>query len=72
VIQECERPEKLIFPQDFQPASMAWFGDVGAAKGVGVFAFSGLQVQVAGEIYDPTIRYCVPLRVTGPWNFHLT
>ncbi len=71
VIEECERPEKLIFPQDFQPASMAWFGDAGAAKGVGIFAFAGLQVQVADEIYDPTIRYCVPLRVTGPWNFHL-
>ncbi len=71
VIQECERPEKLIFPQDFQPASMAWFGDAGAAKGVGIFAFAGLQVEVADEIYDPTIRYCVPLRVTGAWNFHL-
>ncbi len=71
VIQECERPEKLIFPQDFQPASMAWFGDPDAAKGVGVFGFAGLRVEVAGEVYDPTIRYCVPLRVTGAWNFHL-
>jgi exodeoxyribonuclease-3 len=71
VIQECERPEKLVFPADFRPASMAWFGDAQAAKGVGVFGFSGLQVDVAADVYDPTIRYCVPLRVTGAWNFHL-
>ena len=71
VIQECERPEKLIFQPDFQPASMAWFGDPGAAKGIGVYSFSGLQVEVAAEVYDPTIRHCVPLRVTGDRNFHL-
>jgi len=71
VIQECERPEKLLFPQEFQPASIAWFGDAGAAKGVRVFGFSGLRVEVADEVYDPTIRYCVPLRVSGRWNFHL-
>jgi exonuclease III len=71
VIQECEPPEKLIFPQDFRPDSKAWFGDPGAAKGVGVFGFSGLRVEVADDVYDPTIRYCVPLRVTGAWNFHL-
>ncbi len=71
VIQECERPEKLAFPPDFQPFSMAWFGDPDAAKGVGVFGFSGLQVALASEVYDPTIRYCVPLRVTGARNFHL-
>jgi len=71
VIQECERPEKLLFPADFKPSSIAWFGDNTAAKGVGVFGFSGLQVEAAAEVYDPTIRYCVPLRVTGAWNFHL-
>jgi exonuclease III len=71
VIQECERPEKLRFPPDFQPSSMVWFGDTGAAKGVGVFGFSGLKVELASEVYDPTIRYCAPLRVTGGWNFHL-
>jgi exodeoxyribonuclease III len=71
VIQECERPEKLLFPHDFRPDSIAWSGDSGAAKGIGVFGFSGLRVEVAGDVYDPTIRYCVPLRVTGAWNFHL-
>ena len=71
VIQECERPEKLLFPQDFRPASMAWFGDPGAAKGVGVFGFSGVRVELAADVHDPTIRYCAPLRVTGAWNFHL-
>ena len=71
VIQECERPEKLIFPPDFRPASMAWFGDPGAAKGVGIFGFSGMRVEVAADVYDPGIRYCVPLRVTGAWNFNL-
>ena len=50
---------------------MAWFGDTGAAKGVGVFGFSGLRVEVAADVYDPTIRYCVPLRISGAWNFHL-
>lgn len=71
VIQECERPEKLVFPPDFRPESLAWCGDPGAAKGVGVFGFSGLHVEVAGDVYDPAIRYCIPLRVTGAWNFHL-
>ena len=71
IIQECERPEKLLFPQDFKPDSMAWFGDSTAAKGVGVFGFSGLGVEVAADVYDPTIRHCVPLRITGAWDFHL-
>jgi exonuclease III len=71
VIQECERPEKLLFPPDFRPASMVWFGDQKAAKGVGVFGFSGLQVELAVDVYDASIRYCAPLRVTGAWSFHL-
>ncbi len=71
VIQECERPDKLLFPQDFRPTSLAWFGDPDSTKGIGVFGFSGLQVEVANDIYDPTIRHCVPLRITGAWNFHL-
>ena len=71
VIQECEPFEKLLFSQDLRPSSMAWFGDAGARKWIGVFGFSGLQVEVADDVYDPTIRYCVPLRVTGAWNFHL-
>ncbi len=71
VIPECERPEKLALPPDFQPSCMAWFGDPDAAKGVGVFAFSDLRVAVAAEVSDPTICYCVPLRLTGARNFHL-
>lgn len=71
IIQECERREKLLFPADFRPDSMAWCGDAGAAKGVGVFGFAGLRVEVADDVYDPAIRYCVPLRVTGARNFHL-
>ncbi len=71
VIQECERPERLLFPPGFQPASTAWFGDPGAAKGVGVFGFAGLRAELATDVYEPAIRYCAPLRVTGAWNFHL-
>jgi exonuclease III len=71
VIQECEPLDKLIFPNGFQPNCRAWFGDPGAAKGVGVFGFSNLHFELADDIYDPSIRYCIPLRVTGSWNYHL-
>jgi hypothetical protein len=74
VIQECERPERLLFPPEFRPDTTAWFGDPGTAKGVGVFGFSGLRVEAAADVYDPTIRldYCfAPLhwsrRVTRLW-----
>jgi exodeoxyribonuclease III len=71
VIQECERLEKLLFPPEFQPVSRAWFGDTGAVKGVGVFGFANLRIELAADVYNPGIRYCVPLRVSGSWNFHL-
>ena len=72
VIQECERPEKLAFAADFQPESACWFGDAGARKGVGVFGLGGVRAEAALDVYDPSIRHCIPLRVSGPGdNFNL-
>lgn len=70
IIQECECAERLHFPKHIlQPASCLWFGER-ATRGVGVFSYTGLQISLY-EGYDPTIRYCVPLRVSGHADLHL-
>lgn len=71
VIQECERPEKLLFPGDLRPRWQAWFGDADAAKGVGLFSFSDGRFELADEIYDASIRYCIPLRGVEGFPFNL-
>lgn len=67
VIQECENLERIPWKQGNPPQSMAWFGD-SPNKGLGIFSWSNLQFH-ALEGYDTSIRYCVPIQVTAPFQF---
>jgi exodeoxyribonuclease III len=70
VIQEAECLERLTFPVDQpQPTALAWFGDR-PTQGLAILSYSNLEFSL-DESYDPSIRYCVPLRVTGGADFHL-
>ncbi len=70
VIQECEHPDRLKW-QGAQPppTSQIWFGS-NANRGVGIFSWTNLEFAPA-EDYDPSIQYCVPVRVSGGSSFNL-
>jgi len=75
VIQECEPLDKLKFPANVPlPTAQLWFGDSEAgrpsAKGIGIFSYTDAKLKVARN-YNPAIRYCVPIRVSGAVNFNL-
>jgi exodeoxyribonuclease III len=70
VIQECESPAKLRFPADLRrPDDFLWQGD-NLDKGVGVFAYGDLRLTL-DDSYDPSIRHCIPLRVSGKLDLNL-
>jgi exodeoxyribonuclease-3 len=69
VIQECEQPERIPWKQGRPPTAMAWFGE-SPTKGIGVFSWTNLIFQPV-EAYDRSIRYCIPIQVTSPYQFHL-
>jgi exonuclease III len=70
VIEECEPLEKLKFPPGVAaPTAQLWFGDTGG-KGLGIFSYTDLKLTVS-KTYNPAIRYCVPIRVSGPHRFNL-
>jgi hypothetical protein len=64
VVPECESPEKQAFPPQVQePRQRIWVGD-NVHKGLGVFSYPDFDL-VLHELYDPSIRYVVPIRVKG-------
>jgi endonuclease/exonuclease/phosphatase family metal-dependent hydrolase len=70
VIQECEALDRLAFAgNSMRSTTQAWFGNSNH-KGVGVFSYTDLNFELY-EAYDPTLRYCIPLRVTGRLRFNL-
>src|SRR5689334_6108667 len=70
VIQECETVERLGCKKWVaEPNEVLWFGDL-PMKGIGIFSFGNYHLQIA-ECYDPSIKYCIPILVTGPQSFHL-
>jgi exodeoxyribonuclease-3 len=69
VIQECEALEKLPWKQGRPPSSACWFGE-NASKGVGVFSWSDLEFAPLAN-YDSSIRHCIPLQITRPYQFQL-
>ncbi len=70
VIQECECPSKLRFPAgSLLPDDFLWQGD-NLDKGVGVFGYGNLRFTL-DERYDPTIRHCVPVQVSGDLDLHI-
>src|SRR5205823_4751733 len=72
VIQECEHPERLVFePGVPGPTSQLWFGDpTHPSKGLAVFSYTGYRFA-CHRPRDDSIRYCLPLRVTGDIGFNL-
>jgi exonuclease III len=71
IIQECECPAKLRFPANGQrPTDLLWQGD-NPDKGVGVFAHVGDLRYTLYEQYNPAIRHCIPIQVSGAFDLHL-
>lgn len=67
IIQECECPEKLLFGDGaVQPTTNKWFGNLINTRlpGMSIMSYTGLEFSVH-DSYDPGIKYCIPLRVTG-------
>ena len=69
VIQECEQLERIPWKQGNPPLTALWFGDK-PNRGLGIFSWSGLEFEALPD-YDTSIRYCVPIRVTAPYQFNL-
>jgi exonuclease III len=70
VIQECESLERLKFVKEIpSPSAGVWFGD-NLNRGVGVFSYTGLEFELY-QPYHESIKYCVPIKVRGRFNFNL-
>jgi exodeoxyribonuclease III len=70
VIQECEHPDKLKWRGEMPaPTHQLWFGK-NANRGLGIFSWSDLEFS-PDECYDPSIQYCVPVKVSGGCSFNL-
>lgn len=70
VIQECEHPDRLKWDDlGTPPLTQLWFGEK-PTRGVGVFSWTGLELSLA-ENYDPAIRHCIPVKVSGTVRFNL-
>ncbi len=70
IIQECEAPTKLRIRDAIPPADdFLWQGD-NPDKGVGVFAYGALRLTL-DPTYDPAFRHCIPVRVSGAYEFNL-
>jgi exodeoxyribonuclease III len=70
IIQECESLEKLKFANGLpQPSASFWFGN-NPNRGLGIFSYTGLHFELH-QAYDDSIKYCVPLKVSGYLNFNL-
>ena len=70
VIQECECPSKLRLTANApQHHDLLWQGD-NLDKGVGVFAYGNLRYTLYAG-YDPSIRHCIPVCISGDYDLHL-
>jgi exonuclease III len=70
VIQECEHPDKLKWKGTLPPpTSQLWFGE-NTNRGLGIFSWSDLEFS-PDTCYDPSIHYCVPVKVSGGHTFNL-
>ncbi len=70
VIQECESPQRLQTSPSFHlPPSHLWIGD-NPHKGLAVFSYTDLTFTLY-EGFDDTIKYCLPVRVSGGASFNL-
>lgn len=68
VIQECEPPDRLIFPADTEPpAALLWHGD--GKKGLAVLAYGDYQLTLAAA--HPAVRHCAAIQVRGAVSLNL-
>jgi exodeoxyribonuclease-3 len=71
IVPECECPERLIFSSSApQPKHEIWIGD-NPTKGIGVFSYNADLKPRLHKLYDPKLRYVVPIEVIGDVNFNL-
>jgi len=71
VIQECEPEEKLRRNGGLlSQRPIVWHADPGAKKGVAVIAYGDYELAI-DECHDVSIKYVLPVRVTGPQTFNL-
>jgi exodeoxyribonuclease III len=71
VVQECEHPDKLQFPNGTpQPTDMLWFGE-NRNKGLAVFSYSKFRLQQHPS-YNPALKIIAPVKVyDGKTSFML-
>ena len=70
IIQECEHGNKLHFGKlTLVPDDFVWIGE-NPNKGLGVFSFNGYTLELHKD-YDSSIRYVVPITITGEKPFML-
>src|SRR5579875_666423 len=71
IVPECENPD-IFSPEEYKPIRQAiWKGDT-PRKGLAVFSLSSdYAISLMEDAYDPSIRYVLPVSVTGPINFTL-
>ncbi len=64
VVQECECPEKLLFPANTPKSTdMLWFGK-NKHKGLAIFSYGNYKLT-ALDVHNEALRMVVPIFVTG-------
>ena len=71
VISECADPDTLVKrgAPEFDDDTCTWIG-TNRHKGLGVFSFNGFRVR-RHERFHPTLKYILPVNVTGRAAFNL-
>ena len=68
IIQECEHPDKIIFP--VSPTNVIWYGD-NQHKGLGVFSFASYKLELL-SCHEPSFKTILPITVSdGDVDFTL-
>jgi exodeoxyribonuclease III len=70
IVSECANPDilKLKAPR-FTPTDCVWVGE-NKHKGLSIFAFNGFKLEQTPD-YDNSLKYIVPVEVSGPCHFSL-
>jgi exodeoxyribonuclease-3 len=64
IVQECECPEKLIFPADTpMPTDTLWFGK-NRHKGIAIFSYGAYKLRML-DVHNPGLEHIIPVAVTG-------
>ncbi len=71
IIQECEHPDKLLFPIDTpKPSDTLWFGK-NQHKGLAIFSYSNFRFKVL-DVHNEEFKMIIPIAVTGgQFDFNL-